>query len=185
MASDDGRIPAEHEKKEKQAPMYGSIYTKTWDNGTRIEISNDDKNPYIDFYTHAGNKMTVRPDGSLLLVTTGDRNEYDMCGITSTNDHNRDNKGHGVSRTQDATKEEEVTGKDGMAAGSDIAFVVMGKANIRAESAYIGTDKDLNINCGGNCDMKVKGNFTETVGGDMTTTVAGTRHTKASKIKHN
>jgi len=173
---DDGRVPKDHEK-DKNPPMYGSVYTKTWLNGTKIEISNDDKNPFIDVYTHAMNKINIRPDGTMTIVTTGDKCDYDMCGSTSTTDNNKDHKGYGVEKQQSSTKNEEVPGKDGMAAGGDIAFVCMGKANIRCQSAYIGTDKDCNINCGGNMDIQVAGNFSRTVG--------GTDSTNAAKITHN
>ncbi len=172
---DDGRIPKDHEK--MPAPMQASVYTKTFLNGLRFETSNDDKNAYVDVYFPGMNKITFRPNGDMLVCTTGDLNAYNMSGDTSTCDHNKDHKGHGVEKQQSSTKNEEVPGKHGMAAGGDIAFVVMGKANIRAQSAYIGTDKDLNINCGGNCSMKVKG--------DMKTEVGGTYTEIAKKITMN
>jgi len=168
----------EDEVRKKNPPANNTVHRYEWRNKTSFEVSDDPNNPYVQFYTNSGSQFTVWPNGDVTEVCIGDRQKADFCGTTASTGHQSDisTGGHKVDRNGGGS-ETEVTGKDGMAAGSDVAFVVMGKANIRCQSAYIGSDKDLNINCGGNCDMRVKGN--------MTTTVGGTYKEVAKKIEMN
>lgn len=120
------------------------------------------------FIRHAsGTYMEISADGKVINYTVGDSKSYNKAGVTFTVDENGDVKMSGHQRLLvGGGAEIEVSGDCGVFAGGDLAAAVMGKANIRAKQAYLGTDGDININSQGNMNIKVKGKTTMESGGD-------------------
>jgi len=154
--------------------------------GHQLQVDNTPGGERIFWRHSAGTYMEITAEGNVINFAVGDTMTYNKSGETNTTDECSDSKCFGHSKKQSGGGDNsEISGNTGIASGKTVAFVVMGDANIKCENAYVGCNKDLNINVSGDADLKVKGDFTETVGGDMTTTVAGTRHTKARIIEHN
>jgi len=156
--------------------------------GHQLQVDNTPGGGERIFWRHcAGTYCEITSEGNTINFCVGDSMTYNKSGCTTTTDECCDDKTFGHSKSQSGGGDnKEISGNTGIASGKTVAFVVMGDANIKCENAYVGVNKDMNVNVTGNMDVKVKGDFTETVGGDMTTTVGGTRHTKAKvAIKHN
>lgn len=56
------------------------------------------KNPRTTFFHSSGFQMNIFPDGTVTMVTTGNKNEYNKAGVTSTNEGHVDTRGGGHTR---------------------------------------------------------------------------------------
>jgi type VI secretion system secreted protein VgrG len=143
--------------------------------GHEIHFDDTPNNERIFIQHSSGTMIEMTADGKMHIATVGDQCSYGKGGMTCTVDHNGDTKitGHGRSQSGGGAHIV-VTGDAGITVGGDTAVVGMGKVNMRAKSAYFGTDGDCNMNVGGSCSMKVAG--------DMTMETKGTHTIKAAKI---
>ena len=155
-------------------------YNKPYESltGHRVEFDDTPHGERV-FFRHAkGSYVEFSPDGGVNVFAVGDMKMYNKAGVSITSDENGDIKIGGHARLLvGGGAHIEVAGDAGLKVGGDMAASVMGKANIRAKSAYLGTDGDININAGGNMNMKVAGTTTMESGGDHII--------KAAKIKLN
>ena len=108
--------------------------------------------------------------------------DYNKSGLTTTTDECSDNKCFGHSKSQSGGGlNVETSGNTGGASGKTVAFVVMGDCNIKCENAYVGANKNLGMNIGGDASLKVKGDFNTDVEGNQTTKVKKTMTLIASE----
>ena len=158
------RTPDSHT--EKEFPKTHSIFF--FPCGTVMMY--DEKNRDFFFQHSSGSSFGFNSSGDSVSFTVGNKADYSKSGTTVTVDHNGDVKIHGHNRVMvGGGSHLEVAGDAGIFVGGDTALVGMGKVNMRAKSAYIGTDGDVAINAGGNMEIKA----------------SGTMHLKAAQIRHN
>ena len=174
--SDQDRIK-KNSAQEEDPPEYYELWMKETAGGMCLYICNNDK-PFTKLRTPDGSTVEVDAHGNVWSAFEGDMRTAVKGGSTDSINENRSSKGYGHSQNFTGGQSSSEAGGDSTSGvGTGLTIVVMGKANIRAQFAYLGTDQDCNINCGGNMNMDVKGNLTRTVG--------GTDSTKAAKITHN
>lgn len=133
--------------------------SESW-SGHQIQIDDTPGHERIFIRHSSGTFYEISADGKVQQMSVGDSKTYNKAGVTITVDENSDSKTEGHSRTQSGGGIHiEVAGDAGIAVGGDTAIVAMGKANIRAASAFLGVDGDLNVNAGGGINIKAKGNI--------------------------
>lgn len=141
--------------------QYGYNHVTEWPAGHQVQVDSTPGHERIFFKHASGSYTEIRPDGSVINFAVGDSKNYHKAGATFTVDENADIKFTGHSRiVVGGGAHVEVAGDAGIFVGGDTAIASMGKANIRASSAYIGTDGDLNMNVGGAMNVKAKGDIT-------------------------
>jgi hypothetical protein len=160
-------------KKEKMAKentrsdksTYNAQYpmNQVWEtpSGHQLQVDNTPGHERIFIRHSSGTFMEMSADGKVQTFTVGDSKTTNKAGVTLTIDENNDVKISGHNRLMcSGGAHIEVAGDAGIAVGGAVALVGMGPVNIRAKSAYLGTDGDLNINAGGGINMKAAGNVT-------------------------
>ena len=155
-------------------------YNHVWEDwaGHQIQVDNTPGAERIFFRHSKGSYVEMRPDGGVITFNVGDSKTYNKAGATFTVDECGDVKFTGHTRIMvGGGAHIEVAGDAGVFAGGDLVAAVMGNANIRAKSAYLGTDGDINMNASGNMNIKVAG--------DTTMETDGTHTIKAKKITMN
>ncbi len=170
------RMPGTSQKTD-QPPVYYSVRRFQTLSGMYFEVCDDPKGTYCKMRTSAGSVMEMRHNGDTVELTVGDKNT-DASGKTASVSENEDCWGGGHKRTGTTMgTHDETGGQKGCGQGAVVSVVVMGPANIFAESGYYGVNGDLNVNIKGNMDWQVGGSITRTVGVQDST--------KAPKITHN
>jgi hypothetical protein len=154
------------------------VHTFEWPGQQQVMINTKNGSEMLRIRGPNGVTVEMTPTGGWNQITPGDSKVYNKAGSTSTTDENSDSKTTGHSRNMSGGgTHSETAGDGGSMSGGHIAIVVMGRANIRCQQAYVGTDGDLNMNVGGSMNMKVAG--------DTTMETGGTHTVKAAKITMN
>lgn len=140
--------------------QYGYIKVIETPSGHQIQYDDTPGNERF-FYRHpSGTYTEISSDGKVVNFNVGDSKTYHKSGFSFTIDENGDMKISGHSRMiVGGGAHVEIAGDAGIFAGGDVAIATMGAANIRAKSAYLGTDGDLNINVGGTMNVKAAGDI--------------------------
>jgi hypothetical protein len=114
------------------------------------------------FIRHAsGTYQEISADGKMVTYAVGDTKTYNKAGVTLTVDENGDVKMSGHQRLLvGGGSHIEVAGDAGVFVGGNAGIAGMGAINLRAKTAYVGTDGDMNMNVGGNMTMETKGTHT-------------------------
>ena len=154
------------------------VHAYEWAAGQQVVIDTHPDHPMVRFRDGSGTFMAVTPTGGMEQLHVGDSRTYCKSGSTCTTDENSDSKTTGHSREVcGGGQHGECPGDNGSMAGGHVAVVVLGRANIRCQQAYVGTDGDFNLHCSGNFNCKVAG--------DMKMKVGGTYAHDATKISFN
>lgn len=157
---------------------YAHVIWRTQDGSCLLVNEENGKNTIIMQHGVSGTYTEINNSGDQVQFTVGHAANYGKSGTTFTVDNCSDTKGGGHQRIIfGGGVHIEVAGHAGIVVGGDTALVGVGKVNVRAKSAYLGTDGDFAINVGGNLNMKIAGDTTMETQGDHTI--------KAANIKLN